>query len=105
MRKLALKRRELIALLEHNGFTALGRRSTSHARYKGLVGGRVCFVDVDESIDEFSPGSGQVLHNIVSGQLRFFGHDDTPIKEGWRRFYGGHPDIARRAGVSYRRWA
>lgn len=102
MRKVTLSRRELIALLEHNGFVARGRRSTSHVRYEGVVDGRTRFVDVDETIDEFAPKSHAVLYYIVNSQLGFSQHG---MKAGWERFYAGEPRLARRAQLPYRNWS
>ena len=39
MHKLVLKRRELVQMLEYNSFVALGRRGTSHVRYRGVIDG------------------------------------------------------------------
>ena len=86
MRKVTLKRRELIELLEHNGFVALGRGPSSHVRYKGVIDGKARLVTVDESIDEFAPDSHTVLYYIVSAQLGFFGSSGGAAKAGWTRF-------------------
>jgi hypothetical protein len=104
MRKVALSRRELIALLEHNGFVRLPERSgTSHKRYRGEVGGTVRFVDVDDSIDTFNADSHGVPYYIVTSQLRFTEGVRT-ANEGWARFYGGDPTTARKSGVPYEKW-
>lgn len=104
-RKLVLKRRELIALLTHNGLVVEKRVGSSHVRYRGVVDGAEKCVDVDESIDDFAPRSFEPLYYIVSSQLAFFGERrNIPAKVGWQRFYAGHPDIARRAGVPYKTW-
>ncbi len=105
LRKLVLKRRELIALLEHNGFVVDKRVGSSHIRYRGNVDGQEKCVDVDESIDDFAPRSFQPLYYIVSSQLGFFGEvNNLPAKVGWERFYAGHPDTARKANVPYKAW-
>lgn len=104
MRKLTLKRRELIALLEHNGFTVSAHGPTSHIRYTGVIDGKTRFVTVDESIDEFVPDSHTVLFYIVSTQLGFFGSGGGAAKVGWTRFYAGEPGIARKAQVPYHKW-
>ena len=104
MNKVVLSRRELIALLVHNGFTELPPRSgTSHRRYRGIVDGQTRFVDVDDSIDEFSPKSHGVLFYIVSSQLRLM-DSARNANTAWERFYAGEPSIARKAQVAYRKW-
>ena len=104
MRKLVLPRRELVAMLEHNGFVALGRRGTSHLQFRGTIEEQTRIVTIDEGIDEYQPRSHTALYYIVSAQLGFFGEGQGSANEGWERFYAGHPDIARRAGVTYRKW-
>ena len=104
MHKLVLKRRELVQMLEHNSFVALGRRGTSHVRYRGVIDGVAILVTIDESIDEYQARSHTALYYIVSTELGFFGEGRGSANEGWERFYAGHPDIARRAGVTYRKW-
>lgn len=104
MKKVALSRRELIALLVHNGFAELpARGGTSHKRYKGAVGGKVCLVDVDDSISDFNPDSHSVLYYIVTSQLRFM-EGVKNAKDGWDRFYGGEPVTAKKAQTTYRKW-
>ena len=66
MKKPPLTRRDLIAVLEHNGFQAEGCTSTSHIKYRGVVDGVTRHVTVDESIDEFQAKSHSVLYYIVS---------------------------------------
>lgn len=102
MRKPPLTRRELIAVLEQNGFVATGRTGTSHVKYEGVVDGTRRTVTVDQSIDEFRAASHSVLYYIVSTQLGFFGSGSAT--DAWRRFYGGEPRLARRAQVPYRKW-
>ncbi len=86
-----LKRREIIAILLHNGFVALPRKSTSHMRYRGVIDGHIVFCDVDASHDEFIPKSRTALYWLVTSQLGIT----------FVRFYAGHPDSARRARLSY----
>ena len=104
MRKVTLKRRELIALLEHNGFISLGRGPTSHVRYRGVIDGKTRLVSIDEAINDNGPGSHTVLYYIVSTQHQFFGPDSGAAKAGWTRFFGGEPGVALRAQVPYRKW-
>jgi hypothetical protein len=105
MRKVALSRRELIALLQHNDFVRLPARSgTSHKRYKGEVGGITRLVDVDDSIDTFNADSHGVLYYIVTSQLRFT-EGAKKANDGWARFYSGEASTAKRADVPYRKWS
>src|SRR5690242_10912093 len=104
MKKVPLSRRELIALLVHNGLIELpARHGTSHRRYKGEIGGRVLLVDVDDSIDVFSAESHGVLDYIVTSQLRFTERVRN-ARDAWERFYGGEPSVARKAQTHYRKW-
>lgn len=89
-----LKRREIIEILLHNGFAALPRKSTSHMRYRGMIDGKVVLCDVDASHDEFIPKSRTAFYWLVTSQLRIT----------FARFYAGHPDSARRAGLRYQRF-
>ena len=103
MTKFPLRRREVIRLLETNGF--LHRRTRgSHLHYEGAVDGRARYVDVDQGIDEYPAERHRVLGHVLS-QLGFFDDDKAiPPNIGWERFYAGERDIARRAGVTFRRW-
>ncbi|MFN8556135.1 MAG: type II toxin-antitoxin system HicA family toxin [Dehalococcoidia bacterium] len=57
MKKIPLKRRELIALLTHNGFAPGRRGGTSHVHYIGEIDGQKRIVTVDESIDAHLMGT------------------------------------------------
>lgn len=92
MRKPPLTRRELIAVLEHNGFVATGRTGTSHVKYEGVVDGVRRTVTVDESVDVYTSDSHSILYYIVSTQLGFYRSGSA--KGAWRRFYGGEPRLA-----------
>ncbi len=103
MRKPVLTRRELVSLLEHNGFEMRGRTGSSHTRYVGVVDGRTCNVTVDDAVAGYTPASHSILYYIVSTQLGFY-RGGSSANDAWKRFYAGEPSIARRAQVPYERW-
>lgn len=86
-----LARREVIAVLLHNGFTQLPQKATSHVRYRGTIRGRAVFCDVDAGHREFIPRGRTAFYYLVTSQLGIT----------FEQFYAGHPDTARRAGLSY----
>jgi predicted RNA binding protein YcfA (HicA-like mRNA interferase family) len=51
--------REFIAIIEQRGFVLHRHGATSHRRYRGVVDGVVCFVDVafHNSGDDIAPGT------------------------------------------------
>lgn len=87
-----LKRREVIEILEHNGFSALNASGTSHVTYRGTINGQVRSCTVDASIDDFSYRNRTALYFIIKTQLRI-----SP-----EQFFAGHPSAAKRAGLKYR---
>ncbi len=87
-----LTRREVTAVLLHNGFAALPEKATSHTRYRGTINGRSVFCDVDAGHNEFVPRSRTAFYWLVKGQLGLT----------FEQFYAGHEDTARRAGLSYK---
>lgn len=101
MHKFPLRRREIIALLEANGFQE-DRRHGSHIRFRGVLGGRTRYPEVDQGIDEYPAERHRVLGHILA-QLGFL-DDDIPPNIGWERFYAGERRIAQRAQVQFRPW-
>jgi hypothetical protein len=59
-----------------------------------MIQGRVRTCTVDESVDEFVNKSRTVLYWLVKTELMIDMKD----------FYAGHPDIAKRAQLTYRRF-
>ncbi len=91
MQKVSLKRREVVAILEANGFVSLGiPGGGSHERFKGFVKGKTRFADVSVSIEDFNPHKYETLWwlRLQSGLE-------------WEEFYGSDPGVARRAQVPY----
>jgi hypothetical protein len=103
VKKYPLKRRDLIRLLEANGFRR-ERQHGDHWRYEGVLDGRTRKVDVDYGISDFFPDTHRPLGGILS-QLGFL-DDDRPIphKIAWERLYAGSRETAKSAQVAFRPW-
>lgn len=93
LRKVVLKRRELIRILETFGAREIARTGTSHRQFEVIIGGAKRKVTVDESIDDFDPAvSYGPLWAIVTKQLQV----------SWEAFYAADAGVARRANVRHR---
>ncbi len=86
-----LTRREVVAVLLHNGFEQLPQKATSHVRYRGTIQGRTVLCDVDAGHREFTPKGRTAFYFLVTSQLGIT----------FQQFYSGHRDTARRAGLKY----
>ncbi len=86
--------REVIAVLEHNGFIRLPLKATSHRRYRGMIGGKTVLCDVDAGHQEFIPKNRTAFYYLVTSQLGI----------ALSTFYAGHPSTARRAQLKYARF-
>lgn len=93
LRKVILKRQELLAILRAFGATEHPQRGTSHRQFDVTIKGRHCRVTVDESIDDFNPADTYgPLWVIVNKQLQI----------SWEDFYSADRQVARRANVRHR---
>lgn len=103
MKKYPLKRRDLIRLLEGNGFSFL-RQHGDHWRYQGQIDGKNRKVDIDYGIDDFFPDVHRPLGGVLS-QLGFL-DDDRPMPHtiAWERLYADSRETARSAQITHRTW-